>query len=86
MSDYNNFTSLAPHEEQQFVVFERHTQENLQKAFLIGLISSLAFGLIAVGIYFGVTPKKDDMAKDMDMQQLKSKKAPAEAPKPDAKP
>ena len=83
MSEYHNFTSLQPHEEAQFVVFERRTQESLQKAMMIGLISSLAFGLLAVGVYFGVEPAKDDTAKDMDMSQLKSKQK-AEAPKPDA--
>jgi hypothetical protein len=85
MSDYSQFTSLPPHEEAAFVVFERNTQESLQKAFMIGMISAVSFGLLALGIYFGVSPKKDDTAKDMDMQQLKTvKKAPtAEAPKPD---
>jgi hypothetical protein len=82
MSDYHNFTSLAPHEEAQFVVFERRTQESLQKAFMIGLIASLAFGLLAVGVYFGVAPRRDDTARDMDMTQLKSKKD--AAPKPPA--
>ncbi len=82
MSEYHNFTSLQPHEEAQFVVFERRTQESQHKAWMIALISSVAVGLVAVGIYFGVEPKRDDTARDMDMTQLKSKKV--EAPKPDA--
>lgn len=73
MSEYHNFTSLQPHEEAQFVVFERRTQESLQKAFLIGAISSGFVFLVAVGIYFGVEPEKDETAKGMDMSQLKSK-------------
>lgn len=86
MSEFHNFTSLQPHEEAQFVVFERTSAENSHKAFLIGVISSVVFGLIAVGIYFGVEPEKDNTAKDMDMSQLKSKdkveKEKAEKPNP----
>lgn len=73
MSEYHNFTSLPPHEEAQFVVFERQSQESQQKAFLIAVISSVAFGLLSLGIYFGVEPEEDNTAKDMDMTQLKSK-------------
>jgi|GEM_PF-3144631 len=80
MTDFNNFTSLAPHEEAQFVVFERRTQESLHKAFLIGAISSLVFGLLAVGVYFGVEPRVDNTSRDMDMTQLKSKKDAAAKP------
>ena len=86
MSEFNNFTSLHPHEEAQFVVFERKTQESLQKAFLIGVISSLVFGLLAVGVYFGVDPAEDKTSKDMDMSQLKSKQKAEKAPTPEAKP
>jgi hypothetical protein len=41
---------------------------------MIGVISSVAFGLLAVGIYFGVEPEKDNTAKDMDMISLQYKK------------
>lgn len=83
MSDYVNFTSLPPDQEATFVVFEKHQQENLKKGFTIGLISSIVFGVLAVGIYFGVTPEEDKTAKDMDINQLK-KKSKVEAPTPDA--
>lgn len=79
MSDYHNFTSLAPHEEAQFVVFERRTQESQQKAFMIALISGGVVLLAALGLYFGVTPHKDETSKGMDMEQLKSNKKPAAA-------
>jgi hypothetical protein len=83
MSDYVNFTSLPPEQEASFVVYERHQQDNLKKGMTIGVICSVIFGVIAVGIYFGVTPEEDTIGKDMDINQLK-KKSKVEAPTPDA--
>ncbi len=88
MNDLVNFTSLPPEQEATFVVYERHQKENLDKGFKIGLIASIIFGVLAVGIYFGVEPEEDKIGKDMDINQLKKKSkveaatpAPAEAPK-----
>ncbi len=84
MNEYVNFSSLPPDQEATFVVYERHTQENLKKAFTIGAICSLIFGVLAVGLYFGVEPEEDKTAKDMDLNQLKkkSKTGTPEAPTP----
>lgn len=88
MNEHVNFTSLPPEQEATFVVYERHQQENLKKGFTMGLIASIAFGILALGVYFGVTPEEDKIGKDMDINQLKKKSkveaatpAPAEAPK-----
>jgi hypothetical protein len=87
MSEYHNFTSLPPEQEASFVVFERHQQENLQAGFKIGAIVAAIFAVLAFGIYFGVSPKEDKTAKDMDLNQLKKKsKTDAPAPTPEAAP
>lgn len=90
MNEYSNFTSLPPEQEATFVVFERHQKENLDKGFKIGAIAAAVFLVVALGIYFGVTPEEDKLGQDMDLNQLKKKSkdsaaaptpAPAEAPK-----
>ncbi|MBZ0233589.1 MAG: hypothetical protein K8M05_14785 [Deltaproteobacteria bacterium] len=83
MSDYSNFTSLPPEQEAQFVVYERHQKENLDKGFKIAAISSLIFAVLALGVYFGVEPKEDKKAESMDLNQLK-KKSKTDAPTPEA--
>jgi hypothetical protein len=40
MMQQESFTSLPPHEEAQFVVFERRTQEAQMKALIIALVTS----------------------------------------------
>jgi hypothetical protein len=88
MSEYSNFTSLPPEQEATFVVYERHQRENLDKGFKIGVISAVIFGVLALGLYFGVTPKEDTTGKDMDLNQLKKKSktdAPAGTPEAPAK-
>ncbi len=83
--DYTAFTSLPPEQEAQFVVFERHQKENLDKGFKIGVIVAAIFGVLAVGVYFGITPEEDNIGKDMDLNQLKKKsKTDAPAPTPEA--
>jgi hypothetical protein len=85
MSDFTNFTSLPPEQEASFVVFERHQKENLDKGFKIGAIVAGIFAVLALGIYFGVTPEEDKTAKDMDLNQLKKKsKTDSPAPTPEA--
>ena len=84
MSDYVNFTSLPPEQEASFAVYERHQQENLKKGFTAGLIASITFLVLALGVYFGVTPEEDKIAKDMDINQLKKKSKTEGAPAPEA--
>ncbi|HUQ04855.1 MAG TPA: hypothetical protein VM261_20275 [Kofleriaceae bacterium] len=85
MSEYSNFTSLPPEQEASFVVFERHQKENLDKGFKIGAIAAAIFTVLALGVYFGVTPEEDKIGKDMDLNQLKKKsKTDSPAPTPEA--
>ena len=88
MSEYSNFTSLPPEQEAAFVVFERHQKENLDKGFKIGAIAAAIFAVLALGVYFGVTPEEDKIGKDMDLNQLKKKSktdTPAATPEAPAK-
>ncbi len=85
MSEYSNFTSLPPEQEASFVVFERHQKENLDKGFKFGAIAAVIFAVLALGVYFGVTPEEDKIGKDMDLNQLKKKsKTDSPAPTPEA--
>lgn len=83
MSDYSNFTSFPPEQEAQFVVFERYQKEALDKGFKFAAIAGAVVAVLALGLYFGVTPKEDNKAKDMDLNQLK-KKSKTDAPTPEA--
>ncbi len=83
MSDYSNFTSFPPEQEAQFVVFERYQKEALDKGFKLAAIAGAVVAVLALGLYFGVTPKEDNKAKDMDLNQLK-KKSKTDAPTPEA--
>ena len=81
MNEYTSFSSLAPQDEAAFVVFERSTQENLQKAMMIGLISAVGILLLSLVIFFGFSPPPKKHAPPEDAKsQVKS--APAEAPAP----
>ena len=64
MSDYSNFTSFPPEQEAQFVVFERYQKEALDKGFKLAAIAGAVVAVLALGLYFGVTPKEDNKAKD----------------------
>lgn len=51
---YESFSSLPPHEEQQFVVFEQRTAESAKKAMVIGtgVAGSLFLVILIVVIAF----------------------------------
>jgi hypothetical protein len=88
MSEYHNFTSLPPDQEATFVVYERYQRESLDKGFKFGIIAAAIFGVLAVALYFGVTPEEHSAAKDMDLNQLKKKSktdSPAATPEAPAK-
>ncbi len=77
MNEYSNFTSLAPQDEASMVVFERSTQENLQKSMMIALIAAVGIGLLSVVIFFGFPPPAKTHAAEPETAQ--TQKAPAEA-------
>lgn len=87
--DYTNFTSLAPHEEQAFVVYEKQMHETSQKGLRIGMIAGGVLFLLVVGMYFGISPThKASEEETEDLQKAKpaatdkaaTDKAPAETP------
>ena len=85
MTEYSNFTSLAPQDEAAMVVFERSTPENLQKAMMIALISALGIGLLSIVIFFGFPPpphKKPAEAEKAQTQKAPAEAAPTPAPAP----
>lgn len=90
-------TSWPTDQEHSFAPFERRGSMSNSRAWAISLAGALFFTVFAVGVYFGVTPERKDMTKDMNMSNLTKKhgpatakpdqakpdSAPAEAPKPD---
>ena len=49
-----DFSSWPRDQEQQFVVFEQRQQESHRKAFMAAIIASVAFLVLALGVYAGV--------------------------------
>ena len=76
-------TSWPADQEQRFTSFERRAAGASSLAWVLSLLGAALVMVIAVGIYFGVTPDKRDVAKDMNMSNL-TKRRPAPAPRPDA--
>jgi hypothetical protein len=76
-------TSWTPDKEASFAPYERRGAMSNSQAWLISLIGSVVITIFVVGVYFGVTPDKKDVAKDMNMSNLTKKHAAAPAPKPD---
>src|SRR5262245_54275715 len=81
---YQNFTSLPPHEEQTFIVYEQRMAEAGSKGLTMGAVAGAIILVIAVGIYLGVDPKEIDYTKDMNMSNLtkKEKTSSADTPAP----
>ncbi len=68
MSQYVNFTSLPPEEEQTFVVYEQRTQETAKKAVIAGLIAGAAVFLITLVLVLSHDKPKNLMeGEDMGM-------------------
>ncbi len=86
--DYQNFTSLAPHEEQAFVVYEKQMHETSKKGLRSGLIAGGVFFVLVLGLYFGF--KQTHKPTEEETEALQKAKpaatdkaaapAPAEAP------
>jgi len=77
-------TSWPPEQEHTFSSFERRGSAANSQAWVFSLIGAAIVTFVAAGIYFGVTPEKKDLGKDMNMSNL-TKKRPA-APRPDSAP
>src|SRR5258705_4704989 len=83
MTMLDNFTSLPPNEERQFHVYEQTMVDNQKKAWTFSVIAAVAAFVVALGIFFGVTPEKRVKIDAEDMQGLqRTPKKKAEAPPP----
>lgn len=75
-------TSWPSDQEHAFSTHERRGAMSNSQAWTFSMIGAAALTLFATAVYFGVTPEKKDIAKDMNMSNLTKKRSPA-APKPD---
>lgn len=81
MSQFQNFTSLPPEQEAQFLVYEEKQSERLKSGMTIGTIAGVFIGVLLVGIFLVVEPDKHDpMAEPEPKAQTQA--APAAVPKP----
>jgi hypothetical protein len=86
MNDYQNFSSLPPEKERDFVIYEKTSVEAGQKAWRIGMITAITFGVLVVAIVFGAGSKPENKMAGDDLGMLKraeKKETKAVAPKPD---
>jgi len=75
-------TSWTPDKEASFATYERRGSMSNSQAWLISLGGAVVITVFAIGVYFGVSPERKDVTKDMNMSNLTKKHA-APAPKPD---
>ena len=87
-------TSWPSEQEHTFGAFERRSASANATAWVLSIAGAVLLTFLAVGVYFGVSPEKSNIAKDMNMSNLTKKRvappaaksetaAPAEAAKPD---
>src|SRR5689334_19827078 len=63
-------TSWPNDQEHAFEVFERRGSASNSQAWAFSLAGAVVLLLFATGVYFGVSPEKKDIAKDMNMSNL----------------
>ncbi len=71
MSQYKDFTSLPPEQEQTFVVFERRSVEAGQKAVKLAMIVAGVLAVLVIGIVLGISPGEStaDQMKDDELSK-----------------
>src|SRR5262249_2283571 len=78
------FVSSWPNEQEHtFDTFERRSSNSTSQAWVLSILGDGVIGVFAIGVYFGGTPDRRDITKDMNMSNLTKKRA-APAPKPDS--
>jgi hypothetical protein len=77
-------TSWPAEQEHSFGAFERRGASASSLAWVFSILGAVALTILATGIYFGVTPEKRDVTKDMNMSNLTKRRTVAPAAKPDA--
>ncbi|HVV83490.1 MAG TPA: hypothetical protein VHE35_10480 [Kofleriaceae bacterium] len=76
-------TSWNPAQEATFQPYAEVETKIHSKAWMLAFGGAALFAVLAFGIYFGVSPKKDKTGDTMDMSGIDHKvKAPAPAPTP----
>jgi len=77
-------TSWTPDKEASFATYERRGAMSNSQAWLFSLVGAVVVAIFVTGVYFGITPERKDVTKDMNMSNLTKKHAAARAPKPDS--
>ena len=80
MSQFENFSSLSPAQEQTFTVYEERMAVASKKSVTVSAIVAGIMFVLMLGVYFGVSPEDPDneaMSKDMNMSNLQGPNAPA---------
>jgi hypothetical protein len=75
-------TSWPADQEQSFSSFERRGSMSNAQAWGLSLAGAVVLTIFATGVYFGVSPDRKDITKDMNMSNL-TKRRPVAAPKSD---
>jgi hypothetical protein len=84
MQSFQNFTSLPPHEEQTFIVYEQRMAAASKTGVTFAAIIGAIILVFAFFIYLGIEPVEIDYAKDMNMSNLTKKEGTEAAPAPTA--
>ncbi len=79
-------TSWPTEQEHTFGAFERRSARASASAWVVSIVGAVLVTFLAVGIFFGVSPERHDIAKDMNMSNLTKRNAAPPAAKPDAAP
>ncbi len=85
--EYQNFTSLPPDQERQFIVYEQTSVEARKKAMTLGIIAGACVGVLAVMLFMAYDAPKNahavDEPSELKEEAPKAKAAPAPAPAPE---
>lgn len=83
--EYQNFTSLPPEQERQFVIYEQTAVEARKKAMTLGAIVGACVGVFALILFFSydapINAHAVEMPSDLE-EEVAPAKAPAAAPAP----
>lgn len=80
---YQNFTSLPPDEERQFVIYEQTATESRKKAMTLGAIAGAVVGVFAIIIFLAYDAPRNAHAVDVPSEldeEVVPKPTPAPAP------
>ncbi len=56
--NFENFSSLPPAQEQQFVIYEQRSAESQQKATMLAIVAGAITLVISLAVYFGMAPSE----------------------------